>query len=71
MGYIWKRTETCIDVNYGTASTPKNLYYVTSGLLYGNSKVCIPNIKEIKSKIVYEYHDATFVGHPGCKEHWL
>ena len=62
-----KRAETGIDVDYGTTSTPKNLYYIANGLLYRNSKVCIPHIKDIKIKILYECHDAPSVGHPGVQ----
>ena len=64
---FWKRAETGIDVDYGTTSTPKNLYYVANGLLYRNSKVCIPHIKDIKNKILYECHDAPSAGHPGVQ----
>ena len=64
---FWKRAETGIDVDYGTTSTPKNLYYVANGLLYCNSKVCMPHIKDMKNKILYECHDALSAGHPGVQ----
>ena len=37
----------------------------SNGLLYRNGKVCVPDLPEVKKRILFECHDAPSVGHPG------
>jgi hypothetical protein len=35
------------------------------GVLWYNGRICVPNIKELKDKILHEAHESTYSIHPG------
>jgi hypothetical protein len=35
------------------------------GLLWYKGKICVPNVKELKDKILCEAHESTYFIHPG------
>ena len=39
----------------------------SGGLLY-KSRLCVPNVMDLKNKILYESHNNVFTMHPGVKK---
>ena len=35
------------------------------GSLYNKNKLCVPNVQELKTKLMYESHNTVFTMHPG------
>jgi hypothetical protein len=60
----WVRAESGIDANEITKPS-KSTFHIPNGLLYRNGKICVPNLPEVKKKILHECHDAPSAGHPG------
>jgi hypothetical protein len=60
----WVRAESGIEANEITKPS-KSTFHISNGLLYRNGKVCVPDLPEVKKKILYECHDAPSAGHPG------
>ena len=36
-----------------------------NGGFYYNSKLCVPNVQELKNKLMYKIHNTVFTMHPG------
>ena len=56
----WARVESGAD----TTASSKESFHISNGLLYHNGKVCVPNLPEVKKRILFECHDAPLAGHP-------
>lgn len=39
-------------------------YSVRNELLIRNENVCVPDIDEVRKKIIFEYHDVSSAGYP-------
>lgn len=40
-------------------------FQLNDGVLYFGSRICIPQIHQLRYKLISEYHDALNAGHPG------
>ena len=62
----WTKVEFCLDPNTSTLPS-KATFHITNGLLYRSVKVRVPDLPNVKHKILHECHDAPFAGHPGIQ----
>ena len=42
-------------------------YSIQGGLLFRNGKVCVPDVDDIRQKVLFECHDVPSAGHPGIQ----
>ena len=55
---------------------PKNNFIIYKGLIYlkqddAMQQICIPDIPELKTNILYEFHDAATAAHPGVRRTYM
>ena len=59
----WTKAESGLDADTSTLPS-KATFHITNGLLYRSGKVCVPDLPNVKQKILHECHDAPSAGHP-------
>ena len=65
---FWSKAESGNDAIHST-TTSKVTFHISNGLLYRCGKVCVPDLPDIKGKILYECHDTPWAGHLEYTEH--
>ena len=57
----------CKDPMYAAEARLRAHIYKHDNLFWTEDKICVPDVKELKSKILKEAHSAACAGHPGVK----
>ncbi|MCO5562529.1 hypothetical protein L7F22_016156 [Adiantum nelumboides] len=76
-GKVWNEVEMGGDSRIGLGDpktqmsraeeTRQRQYSIQAGLLFRNGKVCVPEIDEIRQKVLFECHDVPSAGNPGIQ----
>jgi len=49
-------------------TTTKRNHIIDKGIIYRNHKVLIPNVKDLRTRIISEYHDSVIASHVGARK---